>query len=302
MKRGHLVATTLGVLTALTILTSCMKKPDMTDPEVAPTSLQEVQSALSNAWGQADPSSMAPQDFVYSETEQKIEADDASVVLQEGITVSSRVEEAKDFLYTFVYQTVDILNGVSEASTRQDTRTVTKDRNTPLVAVHDLQRMQDLAQRSASKTAQPAVEHQMLLGFEKVLSLAFACHASDDLIKYCKDTLKVNNCDVQCNNLQVSNEVRPAPEQIKSQANCAGLPNCQMNVSKITFDWILILYADTGIERQKVKYEVATSTDLPFLSRVIDYCTQGLVTVPQTGSKILISVCDRMRNFKHGGT
>lgn len=282
----------LFCLSALALSTAigCIKKP--VDEEENPASLEQVQQALSDAWGTADPLTMAPNDFLFQETEQTLENNASPFfVLQEGITISKKEELPDQFLYTFLYQTRVLKEGSeSQQSTREDRRSVGK--ADPSLTEHRIEPFQRLKPF--------ADDYQMSLGFERFYGLAFACAKSEGLDKYCKEELGVDNCEIQCSNLSVSETISPLPQLIKEQPNCGGFENCTYRLKKVAFDWMISLKKGESVEKQRVNYSVSLSPDMPFLSRLTEYCFKQLY--PVQNQKVLVTTCTKLRNFKRGGT
>ncbi|WP_413295310.1 hypothetical protein ACLSU7_09425 [Bdellovibrio sp. HCB185ZH] len=288
---------------------SCMKTPDLDDKAV-PASAQEVSSSLVDGWGSVSPLTMLKGDFLFQETEQQIDTMEPRLVLQEGITISNVTETADQYDYTFLYQTAVISGENSSQSTREDHRSVLKSNATDSNSVQAASKKSLKSTDSAALATAKSVlakksdvktlgdDYEMTLGFERVLMLANSCVMTDDLLKYCKETLKVDSCEIKCANLTKTSEVRPAPDLIKQQSNCGGLPNCQLNVKKVTFDWSILLKTGTTTEKQKVTYTISMTPDLPFLPRVLDYCSRGLVQIPNSTTKVLVTVCNRLKNFQ----
>ncbi|WP_413559846.1 hypothetical protein [Bdellovibrio sp. HCB209] len=288
---------------------SCMKQPELED-EVIPSSVEEVSGALVDAWGTVSPLTMLKGDFLFQETEQQIDTMDARLVLQEGTTISNITETPKQYDYTFLYQTAVISGDNASQSTREDHRTVTKTSSEDPAPVQTASKKEKSSESSALATAKAVLnakssdvkvmadDYQLTLGFERVLMLANACVMTDDLLKYCKDELKVDSCEIKCANLKKETEVRVAPKLIQQQPNCGGLANCKLNVKKVTFDWSIVLKTGDVTEKQKVTYTLAMTQDLPFLPRVLDYCSRGLVQIPNSSTKVLVTTCNRLKNFQ----
>lgn len=313
----------------LSTLLSCMKKPNLDEPST-PASLMEVQKAMIAAWGQADPASMMPKDFMYQETEQRIELQEPKIVLQEGITVSKREETDNEFNYTFLYQTAVPTSDQTQQVTQEAHRCVSKTSdgcqpNTASDAVtvnsisHHLPHLlTDLVSFAGNKNADPIVilknlttmqnagiktmsnDSQLTLGFEKFVSLAYACQTSAAVKKYCVDKLGADSCEISCSNLTTAEEIQPAPDLIKSQPNCGGFTDCKINIKRVSFDWNFILVKGKSTQKQKINYTIAVSPDMPFLSRVNESCSRGLIDVPQIGSKVLVGICNRVKNYQPG--
>lgn len=284
------------LLLALTAATaSCIKQP--VDEEETPVTPQEVQGALAEAWGNPDPLSMTPNDFLFQETEQKIESNqNPFFVLQEGITVAKKEETSTEYLYTFLYQNkVYKQNEQGAESTREDHRSVTKANAALSVAQTAVKGLQP-----QSELKPLADDYQMTLGYERLFGLAYACIKSDALDKYCTETLGMDSCEIQCSNLETAEETRPLPDLIKNQPNCGGYADCTYKVKTIHFNWTIALKKGESVEKQKVNYSVAMSPDMPFLSRMSEYCYRQLYTVQN--QKVLVSTCTKLKNFKKGGT
>ena len=302
-----IVALAMGTL-------SCMKTPDLNE-KTSPASLAEVQNAMVQSWGTSDPLTMTPNDFLYQETEQTVEEQDPRLVLQEGITISKKEEAAKEFNYTFLYQSNVVNGNQNQQSTREDHRcvaktsdgceTTTSSTTTTMslpsgdatassgnFAIKNLVRMQQATIKPYSE------DLQLTLGFERFMGLAYACQKSSGLDTYCKEQLGVDSCDIQCSNLVTKDELVDAPALIKAQTNCGGFKDCKINLKRVSFDWSFISKTGSVTHTQKINYTIAVSPDMPFLSKVMEYCSRGLVEVPSSGNKVLVGVCNRVKNYK----
>lgn len=290
---------TLLTVVAVGCTLSCVRQPNLEDENV-PASVTDVQDALISAWGFPSPLTMKKGDFLYQETDQKIETDVARVTLQEGVTVFDVTEPADhpdDYLYNFVYQTKVIKNNEEQTSSRNYQVYVSKKEDMALAVAQSVLKPQSLVKPDLQTMSD---DLHLTFGISRVEALAYACQKTPELDKYCKETLKVDSCRVQCSNLKVTDETRPAPDLMKAQANCAGLPNCSLKIKKVSFDWSIILTVGSTSETQKVNYNVALSPDLPFLSRLVDYCSRGLYQV-SSAQKVLVTTCTRMKNHVKGG-
>jgi hypothetical protein len=305
MKISHLALAAL-VLSAL----SCKERAPI-DTKNIPASVQEIQTALSESWGLADPLTMAKGDYLYQETTQKIDSMDPRLTLQEGITISDRKETDSEIDYTYLYQTQYWVGNDQKTSTEEDHRAVSKPKSTSTTDTTSstttttpstdpaVQAVQKNFVHTKDATAADATQH-MTLGFEHLVNLAYSCQNSDALTKYCKEELALDSCTVQCANLTVSSEVRPAPALIKSQANCGGLLNCQLNIKNVSFDLNFSQTKNNVVTTTKATYTVALSPDMPFLSRMMDYCVRGMVKAPTSSQYYLATVCTTVQNFIRG--
>lgn len=271
-------------------LASCIKEPVDEDQS---TSAEDVYSSLSGAWGTADPLTMQEKDFLFQETEQKLENNpEPFFVLQEGINILKKEETSSKFIYTFLYQTKDYKQGQEgPQSTRESYREVKKADPAVVAATQAL---------SAKSGIKPyAGDYEMTLGIERLMGLAYACVKTDALDKYCKENLGMDSCEIQCANLKVEEETRPLPDLIKARPNCGGFTDCKYQVKNVKFDWIIDLKKGDGTQRERVNYSISMSPDMPFLSRVTEYCFRQLY--PVQNQKVLVTTCTKLKDFKKGG-
>lgn len=103
-----------------------------------------------------------------------------------------------------------------------------------------------------------------------------------------------------CSELEIKDFQGPPPFEVQQQANCGGLAGCQMNFKKISF------YRSSDYEdsqgnklRNKILYSTVVSKDAPYLSRVMEFCQQGIIDIdPKTS--IYARICERTRYFEKG--
>ncbi|WP_413583456.1 hypothetical protein [Bdellovibrio sp. HCB288] len=288
----------VALATVIASTLSCMKTPDLED-EFTPATAEQVTTSLVDSWGSVSPLTMLKGDFLLQETDQQIDTMNPRLVLQEGTTISEIAETAEKYEYTFLYQTAVITGDNSSQSTRKQYRTVSKGNDLTAQSA-GLKTLKSVLAKKSDVTTK-ADDYELTLGFERVVMLANACVMTDDLQKYCKEELKLDSCEIKCGNLTSVTEVRPAPDLIKKQPNCGGIPNCELNVKKVTFDWSILMKTGTATEKQKVTYSISVTQDLPFFGRVLDYCNRGLVQIPDS-SKVLVTVCNRLTNFQRTGS
>lgn len=282
---------------------SCIKAP--TDDDVNNTP-EEIGNAMAEAWGNADPLSMTPQDFIAQDTTQKVDTHpEPFFTLREGITVAEKIEEPQQYVYKYLYQ-FQAIRGETETplATKEDSRTVTKASaaTSSPAALSIADNVRSLQQKDLKPMAD---DYHMSLGFEKVFGLAYACMKTENTDKYCRETLELDSCDIQCANLKVQEVMRPVPDEIKTQANCGGYANCLWRTKMISFDWILSLKKDGVVETQRVNYLVSIAPELPFLARMTDYCYRQLLTIttensndPMNGRKVLVNTCTALKNYR----
>lgn len=270
----------LLLLATLALTTSCMKKLAETDDDGPVASAEEVNQAIIKAWGGTDdPREIKKDEFVYTEREQRVQSQAPLLILQEGTSVTKREVDGEAVNYTLIVQTNEITNDESKLSTRERNIRVGPEETKSLsIKGTDLS-----TKASGDNTVKP-----LALSVENMHGARSLCFKDD-------------NWDVTCHNLSYTEEVQPAPDLVKQQPNCAGLPNCQIRIRRVEFDLVLNSVEENGTTaQQKIKYNLGFSPDVPYLARLIDNCRRGLVMVPAAGQKILVDICDKVKNFKVG--
>jgi hypothetical protein len=227
-------------------------------------------------------------------------------MLREGITVSGKTEDAEKYTYKYAYQFQTVRgNTETPLATKEDSRTVSKPQQSSAEQVAQMNMAAGI-QNMQKKDLKPMSEdYAMSLGFEKVFGLAYACIKSESTDKYCKESLELDSCDIQCANLTVKESMRPVPDEVKARPNCDGYANCMWRTKTVAFDWIINFRKGTSVETHRVNYLVNIAQDLPFIARMTDYCFRQLLTVttpdpndPMNGRKVLVNTCTSLKNFK----
>ncbi len=281
---GFYMRKLLLVLTCLSLTTSCMKKLSEDDSDGPVANATDVQQSLLKAWGNVDPATIQKNEFMYIEKEQKIHDYPAKVVMQEGITVADRqIDTANDqIVYTLLHQINDLSGEESKLSTTEEKIAVPNTQS--LVA----ETMGDLQTAGVHERDEHGEVKQLNLGIQTIQNMLMAC-------------VKGADWNVSCHNLKYREELRAAPEYYQNQPNCGGLANCKIRVRIVSFDMIVTTQTNQSTaQKQKVQYTIATSPDVPYLSRLMDFCYRGLVYVPAAGQKILVSMCSYVRGLKPG--
>ncbi|MNJ92702.1 hypothetical protein D3C87_103760 [compost metagenome] len=260
-------------------LTSCLEQPDMSNDDGPQASVSDVQNALSNAWGDNYPTTMEKGEFVFKTRTQKIQDYTPRLVFQEGVTISEKDRVANKFNYTFLHQTEEITNtGESKLSTTE----------------HHME-----LDAPSSLMAQDVKTQSLSFGVQTILGLMQVCIKSEDLQKEC-DELAADKCDLRCHNLTVTETKVPVPELARQRENCAGVPNCELKMKNVAFDLILEIKKGNATEKQKVRYMTSISRDVPYMSRLMNYCYRGLVQPQGTSQKVLVTVCNDVKDFRPG--
>lgn len=84
------------------------------------------------------------------------------------------------------------------------------------------------------------------------------------------------------------------PMMVQKRENCAGLPNCQLQVHRISFDMV---FWENG-RPDRVHWEFALSPEAPYLASVLDKCVTGLVSLGGNQGEILVRQCIPVIDFR----
>lgn len=249
--------------------TSCMQKPEMEDSDGEPVEVEKVQEAVIKAWGNASPLSIGEGEFAYTEKTLAIADLPARVVLQEAKTVQSMEDSETERTYVILQQLAEIGdNNEQKLSSSERKIRITK---SSLM-------MEDEGTQILSSNALP-------LSVELAEQLLYAC-------------AKGKNWDVTCYNLKTWDSEEPAPPQVASRPGCEGLANCVWRQKNISFDLVLTEEnPQTRVKtRSKAKYHIKFSHDVPYLSRITEFCYQGIAGT--NNSQFPVTICQKIRNFR----
>lgn len=269
-------------LTALAINSSCMKKPELDDNDGASASAVDVQRSLLKAWNNADANSIKVQEFAFLEKTLKISSLNPRQTLKEGITVSQIEQTADHNLIHLLRQTEEFAdNNESKLSTTEQILSVTRQNSVQPEGFEILQSLE--AMSPPLKQASAGTD----LGVQVLTGLLSSCISSKDW-------------DVNCYNLRYDEFLSAPPDLVAAKPNCDGIPNCKINMRRVRFDLVLNTVEADGHTKvkQKALYTISFSPDLPYLSKMTEWCYQGLGTLQN--QKIPVKFCQNLLDFRRG--
>lgn len=270
------------------LMTSCLEKPTLSEEKGPEAAASQVFQAVATAWGDVDPSTIRQGEFSYKERVQTVQGGTPYVLLQEGVTVDSRSvdHQEKKVNYVFLQQLVEKVDGEPTSSTTSYSLST----NLPEEAVEPSSKM---------IKAQDVKIQNLVFGVDIIASLAYACVATDGLRTECQNA-GADSCQLSCHNLKVSEKTVPAPDLVQQRENCGGLPDCKMKLKTVSFDQVLDIKRGQSLEQQKVTYTAIISPDAPYLSRLMNFCSRGVVQVPNSSHQVLVTVCNEVKDFRIG--
>jgi hypothetical protein len=279
--------------------TRCLQAPSSTDDNGPVVAASDVQTAILNGWGHADFASALKDEYLYIEQDQKISTLEPRVVYKESTQITNRVidpEDAKYLKYTMLIRSTSLENGTFKPITSSEDEFSVLNTDPPMTAP-------ETAENAAKfPDSMEALQKSMQNGTVGLLSGEPRNHflgimAVQNMLLSC---VKGPNWDVTCHNLQISEGVRSAPTGVASRPDCGGIPDCKIRYKEVSFELVVNLPATAEQEArsEKVVYDMVFSPDVPYLSRLLDFCYQGMI--PTANQKVLIKICNRVQNFEHG--
>jgi hypothetical protein len=269
----------------------------MSDDNGPAVPADQVQKAILEAWGNADFNSTRLNEFLYVEQDQKISTLDPKVVYKEATQVIVRTENTDTIDYKFLVRSTALENGSFKPTTSFE-NDISIAKTSPSLTATPAPAEQKAAFPNSLETLQNSMANgsvglrsggtqSQFLGVLTVQNMLIAC---------VKDT----GWDVSCHNLQISEGRRAPPTGVSSKPDCGGVPNCEIRYKKISFDLVVNLTdeATNTTHPEKVNYELVFSPDVPYLSRLVDFCYLGMV--PTASQKIIVKVCNKVQNFEVG--
>lgn len=264
---------------------SCMKVPEIDVNPGTPTTAQSVQQALLQAWGDVDPASIQNNEFSEIDQEQSIQAGDNRIAFQIGTTVLEKIPTETEWKFKLAQQKKEFTSEGTKLSSLQ------RDFSLPRTIAAINSRETIARQRSIGFNSQNFVglaRSDYPLSIEWLTGLLYSCVPTEDF-------------QSSCFNLKSWDEMIDPPALIRESTNCGGLPDCKMRLKRVAFDVVVTTKEEESKEeKQKVRYNIAFAPEFPLLSRLYEYCFQGLISPKPNTPKILIKICNKVTNFHRG--
>jgi hypothetical protein len=267
MKKLFLVGLSLSFLL---MTTSCLKKQDLSDDNLGPAiDSLELTKALGSAVGTYDYNDIKKNEFTSLLISQRIQDSVVTNIEQQGITVQNAVNTVDSLSLDLLIQKETYSGGQTTQSTVQ----------WPAV----FQKGSASAQSIQAKAPAPA--NLMFFTFEQ---LAFGiCH-------------NTATSPDSCHNLVVQDVQFRVPFAAAAQHNCADAGNCTISAKNIQFDRIEHDNLDKDGTQRRTHFTVIISSQVPFLSKMLQFCTRGLYEISSANQKILADMCYTVNNYAFG--
>lgn len=258
-----------------------------------PLNSTEVEEKMVDAWGSLEFDEVKLKDFAYVEKSIKVSSD-AHVVLSTG-TLVSKIEDGYLSDGTPARQLTLTIEAVETPDPKLPPQKSVREK--PLTyrrpTAESSQLMYNQIRKAQGLRAEKVNNEIHVMDTEnEVQTTSFEMYAS--LVGLC--SIK----KVQCFQFKLTKANEPPPEAVKQDPNCRGLPECQWPVTTIQFVAVLSeTDPKTGVEsKSKSIIRMKLQQDVPFLSKLIQYCYEGISTYQ--GQKFPVSICYDLKDFRKG--
>ncbi|GIL16762.1 MAG: hypothetical protein BroJett040_05130 [Oligoflexia bacterium] len=252
------------------LLTGCMKSPEINKefgPEVSPEELRKTIQSIETK----PVTSIKQGEFVYLERVSRVENQLPVVVRQQAETVTQKIENATNYIFTIDRQLAEY-DGVSMKPSRSEYMACLAKVDGGCTAMSSLSLPSDLGVHSG-----PTAD----LSWRKVTT-------------YAETTGKKTSY----HNLKKVEKIIPVPTLAARRTDCGGLTADQcksgIHATELSFD----LVEWEGNNWNKTSYFYYFSKDVPFFASQLSAC--GSTTVPYAGQRVAVLQCDDVKDFSFG--
>lgn len=265
----------LLVLLSLAAVTSCLKKMDLKDDNLGPAiDPMLLTKTLGQAIGTFDYNEIKPNEFTSVMQSQKIQDGITQNLQQEGISVTSMINDSEKLFLDLVVQTEEY-NGGQTTQSAPVAWPLTFKKPAAKALANTV---------TAQENARPPV-----LTFLTFQALAFgSCY---DEGRYPETCHRLTSKDIQYR----------VPIAAQNQHSCADPNNCYISAKEIEFDMISKYATDKDGKPLRTHYTIILTPHVPFLSRVLKICTRGIYEMSNE-QKILADLCYSVTNYRAGPT
>ncbi len=264
----------LFIFFILTTNTSCLKKQNLDEEDLGPAfDPTELSQAMSAGYGSLDYSLLKPNEYSSYVLTQKIQDSSFNTLEQQDITIISLDNTAASLSLDLNVTKIFYNNGQTSQKIRKWHEVFSKTEG------------QQTALNISSKISPLADVEEPEYLFIYFQIIAFG---------YCY------NKGYSCHQLQVSDINYRVPMAAASQHGCADPENCTVKARKIEFDSINSLKIDKDGKPKRTHFTLIVSKEVPFLSRLLQYCSRSLYEISSSQQKILADICYNINDYAFG--
>lgn len=294
-KRLALLLIAIGIATAA----SCLKKTDLqVDDLGSAIEAQAIALALDDAFGPIDYDSIRNDEMTDLVISQRIQDGAVQNVQEQNITVKG-IENTSSYLRIISHTIMTTFsssgnivderdwdqyfpkyNGFAFSAPSQPSTASTSD-STESAQTAAIQSKGEVTQSATGDLDAP------LYMFKMIQSLALAS---------CYDG---GTYPETCHNLSVVDSDWKVPAVSANQHGCSDPYNCYVKAKRIEFDLLQKYNLDADGKPRRVHYSLVLSQEVPFTSRVLEYCTRALYDIG-ADQKVLADMCYKVNRYSFG--
>ncbi len=109
---------------------------------------------------------------------------------------------------------------------------------------------------------------------------------------------KTSATRVTYHNLSLSSRVVSPPSRVVADANCRGIPNCQVKVFDLSFDQVVW---ETDLKAMRLRFDYIISPDVPYMAQFLNQCVTYLASMdPNNPESAMVKVkqCYIVEDFR----
>lgn len=269
----------LLVCVSFMILNSCLKKQNLDESNLGPAvNADDVQSKMSDAAGNYGWEQINKNEINTFTSSMILEDNQVTKRYKQDIIVTNRTESGDDILVDFLFNRQDFQNTVNSVSNKPYRITLQK------VSSINAMKTSTLAHSSTREVqakAESTPEPRFLNEYYEFYAIS-ACRQEK----------------VSCHNFSVEKGKMYLDPELASPHVCPDINNCQVDLNTVQFDLLDGNDVSTDGKPFRVHLTFNISPQLPFLSKVLQFCARGLADY--NGRKILKEDCYRVNDFSYG--
>jgi hypothetical protein len=264
------------IFVILTFNTSCLKKQNLDADDLGPAIAPiEITKALGTGFGAFDLNDIKANEFNSYVLTQKVQDSYIETLEQQDLTIESSVNTIDKLSLDLVLAKIKYSGGQSSQSTRKWHKDCLKSEGKAACV-------------SSSQANTMADNDEPTFMFLVFQSLAFGSCVAEG--KYPET----------CHQLIVRDFKYKVPQSAAAQHQCADADNCYINARKVEFDMIRNYLLDKDGKPKRTHYTMIISKEVPFLSRVLQFCSRSLYEISNSQQKILADLCYNVNNYAFG--
>lgn len=281
MKNKHCI---LFIFLSIILLNSCLKKQDLESVDYgAAINNDSLQNKMSDSIGELSYDNIKKKEINIFTARSSLQEGAFRDRYKQELFVSDVVQDPKQTTIDFIFNRTDFINPQNSIGNTGYRIVVTKEAtsgansNSNNISLKSFLKDNVGVKAAAEDTPKPLF-----------LFRAYAYFA----IQACREP------QVTCHNLKTTvRKVYLKPEQANTTV-CPDINNCLIDENKVEFDLLDASVKTDDGKPYRTHYTFVVSPQLPFLSKVIQYCARGLTKYQDR--MVLVEDCSSLDDFSYG--